>query len=134
MAGETDIKTLVREMTPILNPGEYIFTTTKDISTIEWTDIIGSFKEQEGTTLIMERNKADALGLPYEYIASWISLMVHSSLAAVGLIAIISTALAKHNISCNVVAGFYHDHIFVDQKHSAKTIEALNQLSKDSGK
>ncbi|WP_224998774.1 ACT domain-containing protein [Cesiribacter sp. SM1] len=129
MAGETDIHKLVRGMTPVLNPGEYIFTTTQDENIIKRADTIGTFREQEGTTLIMERTKADALALPYEYIAAWISLMVHSSLEAVGLTALFSAALAKHNISCNVVAGYYHDHIFVDKKDEARAMEVLSKLS-----
>ncbi|MFC5046664.1 ACT domain-containing protein [Aquimarina hainanensis] len=130
MAGETNLSVLIKDMTPVLHPGEYVFTTTTVPIPINEDSIISKFKEAEGTTLVIERQKADALGLTYDYVASWITLNIHSSLDAVGLTALFSNELAKHQISCNVIAAYYHDHIFVHKNDAQKAIKVLRALSK----
>ena len=130
MGGEINLAKIIKQMEPILNEGEFVFTTVDSTAHILRDAIICEFKEAEGTTLILERSKADELNLSYNYIASWITLKVHSSLDAVGLTAVFSTELAKYNLSCNVVAGYYHDHIFIDKKNADKAIEILKKLSK----
>jgi hypothetical protein len=129
MSGKTNLSELIKGMTPQHIPGAYVFATVKDISTIDRADTICEFKEKEGTTVVIEKGKADELHLQYDYIAAWITLTIHSSLDAVGLTAAFATALAQHNISCNVIAGYYHDHIFVDSKDVDKALSVLKQLS-----
>lgn len=76
----------------------------------------------------MPREMADDLGLTYTYVAAWITLTVHSSLEATGLTAAFATALADAGISCNVVAAYFHDHIFVAEADGERTIEVLRGL------
>ena len=130
MVGETNLKKLIEGMSPRLNEGEYVFATVKDLSSIDRKDTLGEFKEAEGVTVVIRKDKADARQLSYDYVASWITLTVHSSLDAVGLTAAFSTELAKHAISCNVVAGYHHDHIFVNRKEAKKAMRVLNAMAK----
>ncbi|WP_405400157.1 ACT domain-containing protein [Maribacter sp. Asnod2-G09] len=129
MAGETDLNILLRTLKPSLNKGNYVFISVKDIPHISRENILFEFKEKEGITIILEQAKADELNFKYEFVASWITLTVHSALDAVGLTAAVSTALTKHNISCNVVAAYYHDHIFVSTKDTKKAMEVLSEFS-----
>lgn len=125
MSGETDLQKLLQTMQPLHNPGEFVFCTIDTASIIDPADIILLFKETEGYTVIIKKELANQLRLNYSFVAAWITLTVHSSLQAVGLTAAFSTALAQNGISCNVVAAFYHDHIFVDAKDAGKAMEVL---------
>lgn len=130
MNGEKDLNILLKQMKPVLNSGEYVFASVLKSDIILRSDILFEFKEEEGITIVLEKNKADFLKIKYSFVCAWITLKIHSSLDAVGFTAAFSTALTKHNISCNVVAGFYHDHIFVDTKDAKKAMEILEHLSK----
>lgn len=96
------------------------------------TAAVAIMQENEGTTLVLPQAVADEYQLNYEYIAGWITLMVHSSLAAVGLTAAFAHALAQQNISCNVIAGYYHDHIFVSDDDVQQALVILNNLGQAS--
>ncbi|MGF6906371.1 ACT domain-containing protein [Fusobacterium sp. PH5-44] len=129
MSGEKNLDKLLKTMKPELNQGEYVYSTVKDTSKINPKDIIMFFKEKEDNTVILAKSVADKLDLNYQYVCAWITLTVHSSLEAVGLTAAFSKALGDSNISCNVVAGYYHDHIFVDIKDKNKAIEVLEKFA-----
>ncbi len=133
MEGEKDLSTLLKSMQPRYNPGDYVFCAVDDLKPIDFGNIVLFFKEQEANTIVVKKEHADSLKLQYSFTAAWITLTVHSSLEAVGLTAAFSTALADQGISCNVVAAFYHDHIFVDKKDAARTIEILNNFSEKTG-
>jgi hypothetical protein len=132
MKGEIDLNTLLRTMKPKHNIGDYVFCVVEDLKGIDIDDIILFFKEQEGNTIIIKKELADNLRLGYSFISGWITLTVHSSLEAVGLTAAFSKALSEAGISCNVVAAFYHDHIFVPKEDTEKAIDVLNRFSDDS--
>lgn len=129
MSGETDLQKLLQTMQPLHNPGEFVFCTIDNLSLIDTADIILLFKETEGYTVIITKELANQLQLSYSFVAAWITLTVHSSLQAVGLTAAFSGVLAQNGISCNVVAAFYHDHIFVDIVDVDKAINVLQQFT-----
>jgi uncharacterized protein len=129
MSGEKELQTLLKTMKPELNSGEYVFCEIKNLENIDLDKIEMFFREKEGITLILKKEIADKLNLKYSFVFSWITLTIHSSLEAVGLTAAFSKALASNGISCNVVAAFYHDHIFVAQKDTEKAMIVLNQFA-----
>ncbi len=86
--------------------------------------------EPEGLTLVVPKEKADANGISYETVFKAITLQVHSSLDAVGLTAAVASRLAEHEISANVVAGHFHDHILVPREQVEKALAALAELAR----
>lgn len=70
--------------------------------------------------------------LSYSYAAAWITLTIHSSLEALGLTSAFSNALAAEGISCNVVAAYYHDHIFVAKGDAERAIMVLERLASNN--
>lgn len=129
MPGETDLEILIKHMRPKLQEGEYVFCTVESLEVISMQEVISLFREEEAVTLIVRKETADRLNLPYSFVAAWIMLTVHSSLDAVGLTAAFSRALGDEGISCNVVAAYYHDHIFVNLQDAQKAMTVLQKLS-----
>lgn len=128
MTGETDLAVLLRNMAPRMNPGRYVFTRPDSGSGVD-DDAVVMVRESEGLTLVLPKERADALGLRYDYVAAWITLEVHSSLDAVGLTAEVSRALAEAGLSANVVAGFAHDHVFVPCSRAGEAMDVLTSLT-----
>ena len=127
-AGETDLARLLATLQPALHPGDYVLCAAGPGAPVP-AGALGWFREAEGLTLILPRADADAQGFAYEYVAAWLTLAVHSSLATVGLTAAVAGALAAENISCNVVAAYYHDHLFVARADAERALGALRRLS-----
>ena len=129
MTGETNLSRLLTSLSPRLNPGQFVFCSVPQPTVVQVAAALGSFREAEGSTLILAREEAERLGLTYDYLAAWITLEVHSSLAAVGLTAAFAKALAGEDISCNVIAGFHHDHLFVAEADAERALARLQRLA-----
>jgi uncharacterized protein len=93
------------------------------------TAVFASVDEDEGLTLVLTRDEAEAAGLRPEWAAARITLRVDSTLTDVGLTAAVSSRLAARGISCNIIAGLAHDHLFVPEDRAREAIEALQQMS-----
>ena len=131
---EKDIKALLRNMTPVLNPGEYVFLCIEEepLSQLSAHEILMTFQEEEGKTVIITKAEADRLELSYQVVMSHLTMKVYSDLEATGFTAAMSRALTDHDIPCNVVAGFHHDHIFVPVGMKDEAMLALRGLSSNS--
>ena len=131
MTGEQDLPRLIRSMSPVLDPRSYVFCTIPRAKYGEYAHHkpIASMQEKEGLTLILRPETADDAGLSYDGVFLRITLHVHSSLHAVGLTAVVSTALANAHISANMIAGYFHDHIFVPAEKSEEALTILKRMS-----
>lgn len=121
---------LLSSMRPKLTESEFVFCS------VSWMlheyvalNPIATFIEEEGVTLVLKKSVAEQAGLPFEGSYRQITLTIHSSLEAVGLTAAVANKLALRGISANVIAAFYHDHIFVQTSQAKAALLALDELS-----
>ena len=130
MTAITDLDILLKSMSPELIEGDYVFCTVEGgLANYVHLNPMATFREKEGLTLVLTKEVATQAQLSFDGVFSMITLSVHSSLEAVGLTAAFATKLGSYGISANVIAGYYHDHIFV-QKHKAnEAISALREFS-----
>ena len=126
MAGETDLHRLLATMRPEVREGEYVFVSLSALPDVAFEAVV---RETEGVTCVVARSTADDMGWPYDFVAGWITLQVHSALESVGLTAVVSTALTAEAIPSNVIAGFFHDHLLVPVDRMDDALRTLHDLS-----
>lgn len=126
----TDLQTLIRSMEPVLIPGTYVYASVPLGIELPLVDCVATVREPEGLTLVLPEDAAQRLGLAVLFRCAWITLRVHSDLSAIGLTAAFSNALGQAGISCNVVAGAHHDHIFVPVERADLAMAALKDLQR----
>lgn len=127
--GERDLTVMVRSMQPALMPNEWFFGTVEPGSFVQ---AAATVLEPEGLSVLVNRGEAERVGIPTTHAYRWITLRVHSSLEAVGLTAAVSAELTRHDISCNVIAGAFHDHVLVPASRADDAVRALQQLSEST--
>jgi uncharacterized protein len=131
MNGETDLQTLIASMRPFLHETAYVFCSIDPAvyAQLPFTPT-GLFCEREGVTVIVTERQARENGLPFDTLWACITLEVHSSLTAVGFLALITNRLARAGISVNPVSAFYHDHLFVPWEQKDRARAELTALSR----
>lgn len=131
MSGETNLEQLLRTLKPALRDEEFAFCTLpeSDLAGLSFRPLC-TFVETEGTTVICTGVEAARDGLKSTFPCRMITLTVHSSLEAVGLTAAVTSKLAEAGISANVVAAFYHDHVFVPANRADEAMKILLEFSK----
>lgn len=131
MTGERNLQTLLASLQPAVREGEYVYVLWPHGRPLA-PGIEAAVREAEGLTVVLPRTEADRLGLSYDFVASWITIDVRSSLEAVGLTAAMSAALTSAKISCNVLAGFHHDHLLVPVADAPRAMAVLVELAAEN--
>ena len=141
MAGDgpiRDLDRLLADMEPSLNGSLAGFTVVPNLTAAlgRWPEaaIIGTFREAEGLSVILDLAHPAAQGADISFKAAWITLTVHSDLEAVGLTAAFATSLGEAEISCNVIAALHHDHIFVPEADGQKAMAVLRDLQQKAAR
>ena len=120
---ENDLKVLLRTMEPVLHPEPYGYAVWDGPLPFQ---PFATVDEAEGLTVVAPLSVLGGAHAPWARI----SLTVHSDLAAVGLTAAFAGALGQGGISCNVIAGYHHDHLFVQWDRRFDAMAALKELSR----
>lgn len=123
-----DLAILLASLEAQLQPGVWVFTSVPHGSPLPAAPIIASIREPEGLSLIMAEADAHDATLPILARCAWMTLTVVSDLHAIGLTAAVANALAAVGLSCNIVAGAYHDHLFVPVEAASQALDALAAL------
>ena len=123
-----DLARLLADLTVRRRPGRWCFVTGTAVPI--GVAVAATVVEDEGTTVVIGVEDAEALGVTPGFVASWLTLGVASALDAVGLTAAVATALADAGIACNVLAGYHHDHLLVPEGRAEEAISILEALGR----
>lgn len=127
VTGERNLDALLRNMKPEILEGIFVFCTLAPRASVPATiSPMLTFREREGTTLVILHQEAERAGLRYAFPSRLITLTVHSALDAVGFLAAITARLADAGISVNAVSAFHHDHLFVPTDRADEAMALLH--------
>jgi hypothetical protein len=126
---ESDLSVLLSKLNPERVPGSFVFVSVGFSESLKGVAPLASVMEAEGLSVVLHREDADRLGLHYSFVGAWITLNVYSSLETVGLTGAVATTLTRAGISCNMIAGYHHDHILVPEHRLVDALSRLKELS-----
>ncbi|EGY21682.1 hypothetical protein VD0002_g8986 [Verticillium dahliae] len=128
--GEKSLQKLLATLTTVLHPSTYVFVTLPQSATPPpLSEVQMIFREAEGSTVIMKLEDAKARAFDYAFPSRMITLNVHSSLEAVGFLAVITARLAATGMGVNPVSGYFHDHLFVPEGREADALAVLQAIA-----
>lgn len=128
MSGINDLQEVLASIKVSCDEVAYGFATVIEDVAISAQDGLATFKEKEGLAIIDTVGSLKSKDLKYDGPFAKLTVDAHTSLDMVGLTAAISTKLANNGISANVVAAYYHDHIFVQYEHRHEALKLLKEL------
>jgi uncharacterized protein len=128
MSGERDLAVLLATMEPVLWDMPFAYGRLPE-GHPPLPDAFAVIREAEGLSVIAPSDSLAARDIPFDGHWARISLRVHSALEAVGLTAAVAGALTREGISANAVAGFFHDHFFVQWDRRDAAMAALRHLT-----
>lgn len=130
MAGIKDLTEIFKHLQIDINEVNVVYVTVptdfdQDLLNFE---PICMFKENEGTTLIIPESQASRIDFEKSKPMAWLTVKAHTDLESIGFTAALSAALSSVEISCNVIAGYYHDHLFVPVDDAQRAKDTLEEL------
>jgi uncharacterized protein len=125
---EKDLAKLCAGIDPEISQTIYVYCSFPDFALPPGVSALCTFRESEGLTAVLELKDAEILALPYTFKSRLMTLNVHSSLEAIGFLAVVSACLAQANVPCNAISGYFHDHILVPLDRADEAFVALRSL------
>lgn len=133
MNGNTDLAKVLRSISVDTDSIAYGFASLESDSVLLTNEILCMYRENEGLTVVADTNYLRDNLIDFEGPFAKLTIEVHTSLELVGLTAALAKALTESGISANVIAAYYHDHIFVPFDKQNEAIEALMNLRRETG-
>jgi uncharacterized protein len=131
MSGQINLSTVLQSLQISCDDIKYGFASVKEIpQDLDSDEVLGTFKENEGLTIFATKRYFEANKIPHDGPYAKLTMEVHTALALVGFTAAFSRVLTEYGISANVIAGYFHDHVFVQYDLRQKAIDAINSLKK----
>jgi uncharacterized protein len=124
--GETDLAVMLATLAVQRRPGVFTYIAVEVPTPGLLAAAHAIVKEGALTTIVLPVDAAERAGQPVTVRLAWLTLTVQSSLEAVGLTAAVSARLTALGISCNVLAGYLHDHLLVPEARADEAIAALS--------
>ena len=132
--GERDLARLLATLKVTTNPKTFVFLTFPSSEVPPPTLFQQmTFREEEGLTLITTLDSALEHRIKdTTFPCRMITCQVHSSLEAVGFMAMIAKCLTNRGIGANCVAGYFHDHLFVEEGRAGDAATALEEMAREA--